>query len=124
VGPFNYSKMKNLLIICCVLSFQYIDAQNDIKSKASKKMQVAVWDTYVTKKDGSIMHFDIIAPSEIKDTKIIYNYGKKYLTTKGQDGQPLSSIECRFCHNESVQPSWEAEIIQNGYFIIEMEGCE
>jgi Domain of unknown function (DUF2024) len=24
-------------------------------------MKVAVWDTYVNKKDGSIMHFDIIA---------------------------------------------------------------
>jgi hypothetical protein len=30
-------------------------------------MKVAVWDTYVTKKDGSIMHFDIIADEEIKD---------------------------------------------------------
>ena len=35
-------------------------------------MQVAVWDTYVTKKDGSIMHFDIIAPDHIKNEGIIH----------------------------------------------------
>lgn len=85
--------------------------------------KVAVWDTYVTKKDGSIMHFDIIAPQEIRDTTIIYGYGKDYLKTKGQDEQPLSSKECRFCHIESVRPQWEAEIKQKGYFIIEMENC-
>ncbi len=27
--------------------------------------RVNVWDTYVTKKDGSIMHFDIIAPVDM-----------------------------------------------------------
>ena len=32
-------------------------------------MHVAVWDTYVTKKDGTVMHFDIIAPVDIKDEK-------------------------------------------------------
>jgi hypothetical protein len=44
-----------------------------------KNMKVAVWDTYVTKKDGSVMHFDILAPESIKDTAVIYNYGKDYL---------------------------------------------
>lgn len=86
-------------------------------------MKVAVWDTYVTKKDGSIMHFDIIAPQEIRDTTIIHNYGKDYLKSKGQDGQLLTSKECSFCHIESVRPHWEAEINQKGYYIIEMENC-
>ena len=40
-------------------------------------MQVAVWDTYVTKKDGSVMHFDIVAPYAIKDEVIIQEYGKE-----------------------------------------------
>ncbi|HRI01063.1 MAG TPA: DUF2024 family protein [Saprospiraceae bacterium] len=86
-------------------------------------MKVAVWDTYVTKKDGSVMHFDIIAPEEVRDTNVIYNYGKEYLKTKGQEGQPLSSKECRFCHVESVRPHWENKINDQGYFIIEMENC-
>ena len=87
-------------------------------------MKIAVWDTYVTKIDGSIMHFDILAPEIIKDTTIIYKYGQDYLKTKGQDGQPLSSKECKFCHVENIQPQWEANINKQGYFIIEMENCK
>ncbi len=86
-------------------------------------MQVAVWDTYVTKKDGTIMHFDIIAPVDVKDANKIYEYGKEYLKTKGQDGQPLSSKECTFCHVESLKPEKEDEIRDKGYYIIEMENC-
>ena len=49
-------------------------------------MKVAVWDTYVTKKDETIMHFDILAPEEIKDTTVIYDYGKAYLKQKDKKG--------------------------------------
>ncbi|MBS1921621.1 MAG: DUF2024 family protein [Bacteroidetes bacterium] len=86
-------------------------------------MKVAVWDTYVTKKDGTIMHFDIIAPAEMKDEAVIHNYGKTYLKVKGQNDQPLSSEECQFCHIETVKPDWEEAIKQNGYYIYEMENC-
>lgn len=86
-------------------------------------MQVSVWDTYVTKKDGTIMHFDIIAPSEMKDTNVIYSYGKQYLKDKKQEGQFLTSKECRFCHIETVKPQWEPDINSKGYFIFEMENC-
>ncbi|MFA7446359.1 MAG: DUF2024 family protein [Flavobacteriaceae bacterium] len=86
-------------------------------------MKVAVWDTYVPKKDGSVMHFDIIVPSEIKDTKIIYNYGKQYLKSKSQTGE-LTSKECQFCHIETVKPEWESQIKEQGYFIYEMENCQ
>lgn len=87
-------------------------------------MQVAVWDTYVTKKNGAIMHFDIIVPSAITDSNVIYSYGKEYLTTQGQEEQNLHSEACRFCHIESVKPHWEVSIKQKGYFIYEMENCE
>lgn len=86
-------------------------------------MQVAVWDTYVTRKDGRIMHFDIIAPTTIKDSSIIHNFGKSYLKTKGEEMQPLTAKECQFCHIEAVQPSWEKEILEKGYYIIEMQNC-
>lgn len=89
-----------------------------------KKMQVAIWDTYVTKKDGSVMHFDIIAPSSVRDTSVIYGFGREYLNEKGQSGQPLTSKECRFCHVRAVQPIWEAAINNKGYFILEMENCD
>lgn len=70
------------------------------------------------------MHFDIIAPQEINDITIIYGYGKYYLKTKGQDGQSLTSKECKFCHFENARPEWEAEIKQKGYLIIELENFE
>lgn len=87
-------------------------------------MQVAVWDTYVTKKEGTIMHFDIIVPSIIKDPAVIYNYGKEYLKTKNQAEQALTSKECTFCHIETAKPQWEAGIDEKGYFIYEMENCQ
>lgn len=86
-------------------------------------MKVAVWDTYVTKKDGSIMHFDIIAPEEIKDSDVIYGYGKQYLSEKGMENPFLTSKECRFCHIEMLKPRWEEAIQKNGYYIYEMENC-
>ncbi len=87
-------------------------------------MEVAVWDTYVPRKDGKIMHFDIIAPSEMRDTAVIYGYGKEYLKSKGQEGQPLTSKECRLCHVRTVFPEWKADIQKKGYYILEMENCE
>lgn len=115
-------KQISILIALALLIGSTIKAQSNIKDET--KMKVAVWDTYVSKKDGSVMHFDIIAPHEIRDTTIIYSYGKDYLKTKVQSEQPLTSKECRFCHIETIRPQWETEIKQKGYFIIEMENCE
>lgn len=86
-------------------------------------MKVAVWDTYVTKNEGSIMHFDIIVPVETNDPEQIYSYGREYLRTKGLEGQPLSSKESQFCHIEAMKPEWEEDIRQKGYTIVEMEYC-
>jgi Domain of unknown function (DUF2024) len=86
-------------------------------------MQVAVWDTYVTKKDGTVMHFDILVPAKLKDEEMIYNYGKDFLTTKNQQGQPLASKECRFCHIEEATEEIVSSINEKGYYIIEMQGC-
>src|SRR5690606_1680821 len=112
--------MRILSLLIMMLFTFSANAQNN----KTKTMKVAVWDTYVTKNDGSVMHFDIIAPEEIKDTTIIYGYGREYLISKRQEGQPLTSKQCRFCHIETVRPEWEAEIKEKGYFIIEMENCK
>ncbi len=89
-----------------------------------KPKKVNVWDTYVTRKDGGLMHFDILAPVEITDPQLIYEYGQVYLSTKGQGGQTLRSEQCRFCHVEQLRPEWEEDITNKGFFVIEMEGCE
>jgi len=87
-------------------------------------MEVAVWDTYVTRKDGKVMHFDIIVPADLTDEKIILAYGREYLKTKDQEGQPLTSEESKYCHTEKIKSTWEADIREKGYFISEMENCD
>jgi len=86
-------------------------------------MKVAVWDTYVNRKDGSKMHFDIIAPADIQDEQIIHTFGKEYLQSKNEQEQPLTSKECSFCHIEQATAEMEISIRQKGYYIIEMQNC-
>ena len=86
-------------------------------------MTVAVWDTYVIKKDSTIMHFDIIAPDDIKDEKTIHTFGKDYLRSKNQQDQALTSKECRFCHIEKASAEMVLNIQKKGYYIIEMQNC-
>jgi hypothetical protein len=85
-------------------------------------MQCAVFDTYVKKKEGGLMHFDVIVP---KDTHpdAVFAFGRQYLQEKGQAGQPLSSSECRFCHIEQATPEVEEAIGRRGFYILQMQGC-
>ncbi|MBE8722009.1 DUF2024 family protein [Sphingobacterium pedocola] len=46
-------------------------------------MKVAVWDTYVTKRDGQIMHFDILVEDHVVES-VVYRVGARYLASKGQ----------------------------------------
>ncbi len=85
-------------------------------------MECAVYDTYVTKKDGSIMHFDVVVEASTLHEKAI-GYGKQYLATAGQSGQKMTSEECQFCHIQAAPPFVEKAIEQNGYWIQKMEGC-
>jgi len=86
-------------------------------------MKAAIWDTYVTKKDGSIMHFDIIVPEETKEASRIHAYGKEYLKAKGQEGQGLTSNKCNFNPVEMVSTENKQSIEGKGYYIVEREGC-
>ncbi len=90
----------------------------------SPDFKVAVWDTYVTRDDGRIMHFDIIVPAEMKDTSIIHGYGWQYLNEKKLGHRPLTARECRFCHIEIVRSAWANDIRRRGYYIYEMENCD
>ena len=86
-------------------------------------MKVAIWDTYVSRNDGTLMHFDIIVPASLKDEAMIFQFGKEYLKTKGEQDRPLAATQCQFCHVEAVRPQWADDIVNNGYYIYEMEGC-
>ena len=99
-------------------------AQQHKMTDTKSNLEVAVWDTYVARKDGRVMHFDIIAPSSMRDTAVIHGYGRAYLAAKGEADQPLTAKECRFCHVRALQPRWEKDIREQGYFVLEMENCE
>ncbi|QEC42893.1 DUF2024 family protein [Pseudobacter ginsenosidimutans] len=87
-------------------------------------MKVSVFDTYVTKKNGGIMHFDILVPTDlVSNEEKVHEYGKQYLAEKGQAGQPLATSECRFCHIEEATEDILTDINRQGYSIIEMQGC-
>ena len=86
-------------------------------------MKVAVWDTYVKREDGKIMHFDVLVPSDIKDENIVFEYAKQYLQKKSFKTNQLSSNECQFCHIEQATQEMLTSIKTSGYSIIEMENC-
>jgi len=86
-------------------------------------MKVSVWDTYVKRQDGLLMHFDIVVPStEVNKTKI-FNFGTIYLQQKAFKTGKLSTKECTFCHIENATQSIINEIQKKGFYIIEMENC-
>ncbi len=87
-------------------------------------MEVSVWDTYVHRKNGTIMHFDIVVPSDMKDEQVIFGYGKEFLKIKSFQTKGLTTEECRFCHIEQATHEMIAQINKKGYFIIEMEHCD
>ncbi len=87
-------------------------------------MKVAVWDTYVNRTDGKVMHFDILVPQEFIDKEKIFEYGRNYLRTKAYKTEGLSSSECQYCHIEQATQEVIDSIIDQGFYIVEMENCE
>ncbi len=85
-------------------------------------MECAVYDTYVTKKDGRIMHFDVIVEANTPHEKAI-EYGKEYLQNVEQADQKMTQEECQFCHIQEAPPMVEKSIKDDGYYIQKMEGC-
>ena len=86
-------------------------------------MYISVWDTYVQRQDGKVMHFDILVPQDLKDTSEIFAFGKDYLKSKPFATRELTSKECQFCHIEKASEEVEVSINSKGYFIIEMQNC-
>ncbi|MCW3462659.1 DUF2024 family protein [Chitinophaga nivalis] len=85
-------------------------------------MEVAVFDTYVKKRAGGYMHFDIIVTKETSFEKVLF-FGNAWLQSKWPGAPAVLPKDCRFCHLTAVIPRWEKQIQQLGYFIHELEGC-
>lgn len=86
-------------------------------------MKVAVWDTYVTKKDGTTMNFDIMVSESETDPEVIYRYGKSYLESKAMHDNLLTSNHCTFCHIERATEVMVDSIKLKGYYILELKNC-
>lgn len=84
-------------------------------------MKVAVWDSYVKQKDGSVLHFDIIVPETQKDSSKIYSFGKKYLDKLGLSASGFSTEECQYCHIEEASAEIVKSIKKQDYYILEMD---
>jgi hypothetical protein len=78
--------------------------------------------TYITKKDGPIMHFDVMLPEETP-TESVLRFANTYLGSVGQAGQKYGVNECKFCHVEHARPEIEQSIRESGHYIVEMERC-
>ena len=85
-------------------------------------MKIAVYDTYVTQKDGQIMHFDVMVPEETPP-KSVLEFANTYLGSVGQTGQKCGLNKCKFCHVENARAEIEQSIRKSGYYIVEMERC-
>ena len=86
-------------------------------------MKISVYDTYVQREDGAIMHFDILVPDTQTEEKVIYGYGHDYISNKSFTTGELTSKECRFCHIEQATEAVLKDIEEKGYSIIEFENC-
>jgi hypothetical protein len=114
--------MKSLLLpIFALGGFSAMGQQSASPPKQSAKMSIAVWDTYVKKRDGSVMHFDILVPASMKDVPTIHRYGKMYLAQQNEAGAKLDTEECQFCHVENASPEVQAAIEKQGYYILELD---
>ncbi len=87
-------------------------------------MKIAVWETYVSRKDGLVMHFDILVPDTLTNENKVFEYGKSYLNSKPFDTKSLTSKECKICHIDQATPEIIKDIRIHGYSIIEMENCQ
>lgn len=86
-------------------------------------MNISVWDTYVKRENNKIMHFDILVNSNLKEKKIVFEYGKKYLKSKQFKTETITAKKCKFCHIEQANKEILDSILAKGYYIIEMENC-
>ncbi len=106
-------------------AFSQIQKQVPSLPKTEKEvpMKVAVWDTYVKRPDGRIMHFDIIVPDGTPQEKV-YSFGLEYLRSKGLSKSTLTQKESRYCHSEMARSEVQKAISEKGYYIFEMENCD
>lgn len=85
-------------------------------------MNCDVFDTYVTRPDGQMIHFDVIVPTGTEQAAAVA-FGQAYLAGMGVTDSAVTADLCRFCHVEQATPEIAQAIAEQGCFILAMEGC-
>lgn len=84
-------------------------------------MKAAVWDSYIKKDDGNVLHFDVVVPDSKSDATLVYKYAYKFLKSKGIEGVEINVKNCQFCHIENLTEEMKTNIETSGFHIIEMD---
>lgn len=86
-------------------------------------MNVAVWDTYVRRDDGLLMHFDILVPESTGNPDQVFEYADQYLMGKEFRADNVRLSKCQFCHIEQASEKVISAIGKRGFDVIEFENC-
>ncbi|MCU7932652.1 MAG: DUF2024 family protein [Candidatus Thiodiazotropha sp. (ex Codakia rugifera)] len=84
-------------------------------------MKIDVYDSYALISDGTQFHFDVLVPEGVIGKA--QQYATEWLKEIGICDADITLEQCSFCHSESVTPEIEQQLVLNGYFILQMEGC-
>lgn len=84
-------------------------------------MKAAVWDSYIKKGDGNVLHFDVVVPDSKSEATLVYKYAYEYLKSKGIEGVEINVKNCQFCHIENLTEEMKTNIETSGFHIIEMD---
>ena len=86
-------------------------------------MKISVWDTYVKRSDGRIMHFDILVPDHVTDKMRVFDYGRQHLDSKPFETEGLKATRCNFCHVVEASSTVVEDIGKRGYSVVELANC-
>ena len=85
-------------------------------------MTIKVFDTHVRTRTGRYLHFDVLI--EGNDAEKAQAHARQYLLEKGLTDEDIAQSECHFCHVEPGNPVVAQAISQQGYYILELQGCQ
>ncbi len=85
-------------------------------------MKIDVYDSYAQTRQGHVMHFDVFVETNTSAEQAL-QYGKNWLESIGENAAGLNQSHCNFCHSEVANPEVQLSIKNDGYFILQMEGC-
>ena len=84
-------------------------------------MKIDVYDSYA-RSNGRVLHFDVFVKSGSSAATAL-EYGRRRLESIGEQSSGLEQAHCNFCHSELANTEVQQSIANQGYFILQMEGC-